>query len=125
MPTIRIHDILKDKVLVSRESARLVEHAIRSATSGGRTDDSGSESAPVTLDFEGVEGVAPSFVDELISIIESTVQRSHAANHLMVIVNPPTRLSSKFEAIARGHEALVRVRPDGAWVFSRTTPQTR
>ncbi len=110
MHTLRVHDVLKDKVLVSRESARLLEVPLEGmiATEGTTVD------SRVTVDFEGVEGIAPSFLDELLTIFESLV----GGEQCLVIANAPTRLSLKFEAVARGHEMSVRALPDGSWLVS-------
>jgi len=118
MRTIRVNDILKDRILVSRESARLLEDALKKtilcpALPGGET--------PVTVDFEGVEGMAPSFLDELLSAFESLVgKETNGQGRCLIVANPPTRLSLKFEAIARGHGMSVTALPDGSWRLQDT-----
>ena len=38
----------------------------------------------------------------------------------LIVANPPTRLSLKFEAVARGHGMSVRALPDGSWLLTDT-----
>ena len=116
MHTLRANDILKDKILVSRESAHLLEDAMNAMMADTTTPGNPSDSTSLAVDFEGIEGIAPSFLDELVSIFESIVgSRTDAPERCLVIANPPTRLSLKFEAIARGHGMSVQALPNGSW----------
>ena len=121
MKTLQVNRFLKDKILVSRESAHLLEDAIRELTDSVAATETPSKPTPIAIDFAGVEGVAPSFLDELLSIFESLVGAPANDNELcLIIANPPARLSLKFEAIARGHGMSVRAQPDGSWLMART-----
>ena len=116
MPTLRVNDVLKERVLVSRESARLLEDALRKIVASAGTSIDASNTAQMTVDFMGVEGVAPSFLDELLSIFESHVGvRTDGHKRCLIVANPPTRLSLKFEAVARGHGMSAEALPDGSW----------
>jgi hypothetical protein len=116
MHIFRVSDVLKDRILVSRESARLLEDALRAIVASARTPENAPEPTPVTVDFEGIEGIAPSFLDELLSIFESLLgAESSGRERCLIVANPPTRLSLKFEAIARGHGMSARALPDGSW----------
>ncbi len=119
MRTLRVHDILKDKILVSRESARLLEDALKTIRVNAVTPGEARDTTPVSVDFEGVEGVAPSFLDELLSVFESVLGAEPGGREQgLIVANPPTRLSLKFEAIARGHGMSVRALPDGSWLLT-------
>ncbi len=119
MPTLRVHEVLKDRILVSRESARLLEDGLRAMLPGPRTPGNASPPTPVAVDFEGVEGMAPSFLDELLSIFESLIGlETNGPERCLIVAHPPTRLSLKFEAIARGHGMSVRALPDGSWCLT-------
>ena len=121
MRTLRVNDVLKDRILVSRESARLLEDALRAMMVSAKTPGEACGTTPVTVDFEGVEGIAPSFLDELLSIFESLIGgETNGAERRLIVANPPTRLSLKFEAIARGHGMSVRVIADGSWSLTDT-----
>ncbi len=116
MYTLRVNDVINDRILVSRESARLLEAALGTMMVRARKPGPDSGTTPVAIDFEGVEGVAPSFIDELLSIFESFVGTdTDGRERCLIIVNPPTRLSLKFQAVARGHRMSVRTLPDGSW----------
>lgn len=118
MPTLRVNDVLKDRVLVSRESARLLEGALRALLGSASTPGPVSIATPLTVDFEGVEGMAPSFLDELVSVFEALIGPGADGGRRLIVANPPTRLSSKFEAIARGHGMSVQALPDGSWLLA-------
>lgn len=117
---VRVRDILDGPVLISRESARTLEGPLSQAVtaSGGGT---ASPPAAVTLDFDGISGVAPSFVDEMIKILEELLVPVSATRPLrLTITRVPTRLSSKFSAIARGHSLSIETLPDGSWELRST-----
>ena len=119
MRTIRVNDVLEDRILISRESARLLEDALRAIMQSGSTPEHASAITPVVVDFQGVEGIAPSFLDELLSVFESLVAaETNGDEPYLIVANPPTRLSLKFEAVARGHGMSVRALPDGSWVLT-------
>jgi len=119
MRTFRVNDVLKDRILVSRESARLLEAPLSAMMGSARTPGNACGTTPVAVDFDGVEGIAPSFLDELLSIFESLIgSETSGEERCLIVANPPTRLSLKFEAIARGHGMSVRALPDGSWFLT-------
>ena len=119
MRTLRVNDVLKDKVLVSRESAHLLEDALNAIMAAAGTPENASGTTSMGIDFEGVEGMAPSFLDELLSIFESIMgSAADARERCLIVTNPPARLSLKFEAVARGHGMSVRALPDGSWLLT-------
>jgi hypothetical protein len=102
------------RALVSRESARRLSEELDRAISGV---DPGLE-----LNFEGVEAVTPSFVDELLGMIDQAIQRNVIDSKLeMVIVfaYPPTRLSSKFSAVGRGRGYEVSEVGESRWLMTK------
>lgn len=119
MSTLVVHEWLKDRVLVSRESARLLEEPLARLMKDAGRGGPGPNQGDVTVDFAGVEGMAPSFLDELFTIFESLVSAAGAGtSRRLRVASPPARLSSKFEAVARGHQLSVATQPDGAWLLS-------
>ncbi len=118
MHRLRVSSILKDAILVSRESARQLEDPLRTIMENARTPGNASGTTPVAVDFAGVEGIAPSFLDELLSIFESLVGTDGDGEKCLIVANPPMRLSLKFEAVARGHAMSVRALPDGSWFLT-------
>ena len=121
MCTLRVNDVLKDRILVTRESARLLQEAMSAMIAAAGTSGNPSGEASLGIDFEGVEGMAPSFLDELLSVFESLLgERGNVGKRCLIVANPPTRLSLKFEAIARGHGMSVRTTPNGSWLLTET-----
>ena len=119
MCILRVHDVIEDRILVSRESAHLLENALRAMMTGPPNPGAASGATPLTVDFDGVQGVAPSFLDELLSIFESLVVPGiDGRGQCLTIANPPTRLSLKFEAVARGHGMSVEALPGGSWLLA-------
>ncbi len=105
--------------MVSRESARRLEDALRTAMARTTTHENAGCTTPAIVDFEGVEGVAPSFLDELLSIFESIIgAEGNDRVPCLIVANLPTRLSLKFEAVARGHGMSVQALPDGSWFLT-------
>lgn len=111
MSALRIHDLLPNRVLVTRESARSIAPEIASAIASGEKG--------ITLDFAGIDGITPSFLDEVLSVIDEVFTSRATASFEIIIVKPPTRLSSKFAAIGRGHGLAIGERPDGSWLILR------
>ncbi len=121
MCTVQVNEVLKDKILVSRESAHLLEDALSAMIAAARTSGKPLGTTSMAVDFEGIEGIAPSFLDELLSIFEAIIgSETNGLERSLVIANPPTRLSLKFEAIARGHGMSARALPNGSWLLSDT-----
>ncbi len=121
MCTLRVNDILKDRILVSRESAHLLEDALSAMIAAAKASGKPSGPTAMAVDFEGIEGIAPSFLDELLSIFESVIgSDTSGLERFLIVANPPTRLSLKFEAVARGHGMSVRALPDGSWLLTNT-----
>lgn len=121
MSSVLVHQILTDKILVSRESAHCLRDALSSSLMSCRSG-AGSTGDPalVTVDFAGIEGMTPSFLDELISIFEGLLAHANeGCRAVLLVAHPPTRLSLKFEAVARGHEMVVEALPDGSWRLSQ------
>jgi hypothetical protein len=111
MTALRIHDLLPKRVLVTRESARSIVPEIVSAIASGEN--------AITLDFAGIDGITPSFLDEVLSVIDEVIASRETGSFETIILKPPTRLSSKFAAIGRGHGLTIGERPDGSWLILR------
>lgn len=110
MSAVRVFDLLTRRVLVARSSAREIASAIERALSEG--------DGAVELDFEGIEGVTPSFVDETLGVIQAILERTHIGLERIVVSHPPTRLSSKFKAIGRGRNLVLTETAEGTWVIT-------
>ena len=107
---VKVVDLLKKRVLVTRESARAIEPELRAALREG--------SGSVELDFTEVEGMTPSFLDETIAILSDTLRESRARESLRIVLkNPPTRISSKFVAVGRSYNLSVAADDQGAWIM--------
>ncbi len=105
---LKLYELTGKKVLVTRESARSLASALSDALASADGD--------VTLDFSGIEGITPSFVDEILSLLEALEREEHKSVRV-VFVNPPTRLSAKFAALASSHGTAISEPQQGVWTF--------
>ncbi len=113
MGVIKVHDLIPLRALVTRESAQAIAGAI---------DASGlTREETIVLDFAGIEAVTPSFVDEVLGICEDALARQGSNTGMIAVVNPPTRLSSKFTAVARGRGMTILESADGSWTIRAGT----
>jgi len=116
---ISLRELTPNRVLVTRESARAL---------GQSVDKEAALGSPILrLDFAGIEGITPSFLDELMSVVEEAFQRVKQPQFRVAILKPPTQFSAKFAAIARGRELLIKELQDGSWLVEKGghTPAAR
>jgi hypothetical protein len=114
--SLAVHSLMGKRVLVTRESARGLAPAIRSAID--------RERRTVGLDFDHVDGITPSFLDELLSVVQELFAVAQTPSFRVEILHPPTELSSKFAAIGRGRDLKIVETQDG-WVIAREAPAAR
>lgn len=106
-----VYELLGKRILVTRESARKIQGELAAILC--------QSPGEVELDFHGIEGLTPSFLDETLSVIEESIRESDSSALRVVIKNPPTHLSSKFAAVARGHKLVIVESNEGNWIISR------
>jgi hypothetical protein len=110
--TVSIFEKVQRKALVTRESARRIEQALVEALS--------RQPKEIAIDFSGIEAVTPSFVDEILTVLDELAARTQHSPLRIVFLNPPTRLSDKFAAIGRGHKVEIRESGLNAWMLIRS-----
>jgi len=111
MGTVMIYDLVGKRVLVTRQSARTIDPMLAIAVA----EDEGE----VVLDFSGVDGITPSFLDEILAIIEKHLRASQEGKFRVIVANPPTRLSAKFSAVGRGRGLSIGESERGAWIITK------
>lgn len=117
MPVLHVFQLIPRRALVARATARQIASAIKGTLS--------SSEGVIELDFDGIEAVTPSFVDEILGVIQAVVDQENVGLERIIVSHPPTRLSSKFEAIGRGRNLRVAEEPDGTWVITPTVSEDR
>ena len=110
MTEVRIYDLLGKKVLVTRSSARTLSDAFADWAQSGNDR--------AAFDLENIMGITPSFFDEMLLMVEEVGETSQR----ITIANPPTELSSKFQAVARAHGLVISEGEGGSWLVGR--PET-
>jgi STAS-like domain of unknown function (DUF4325) len=107
---LHIFDVIPKRALVARATARQIGSEIETKL--------GTSGKAIELDFTGVEAVTPSFIDEILDVIQHIVDQSGLELEKILVTNPPTRLSSKFEAIGRGRNLHMAEGQDSMWVIT-------
>jgi len=110
MSIVDVHYLFKKRALVTRESAELLRDFMVEASEG---------KGKVTLDLKGIEAITPSFIDQVLLIVEESLSRGSNGFEILVL-NPPTRLSSRFAAIGRAHRVSLTEDAMGNWLISPT-----
>ena len=110
MTTIRIGDMVRNRVLVTRTSARNVGNSVAGKLM--------SPTETMELDFEGIRGITPSFFDELL-LSMGELAKGQGRDLNLRIVNPPSELSSIHEAIGRAHGLSISESESGSWLVGR------
>jgi hypothetical protein len=109
-----VFNLLQRRALVSRGAAQTILAAIESEPPVSDTT--------LDLDFSGVDAVAPSFVDELISGLWGS---NALAFSQIRIIRPPSRLSEKFLAIGRSRGLAMEEGEDGEWIITLSAESAR
>ena len=110
MGSLKIFDLVGTRVLVTRSSARKLAPDLADVLVGG--------SGEITLDFAGIDGLTPSFLDEILSVLEESVLASGGGRLRVQVMNSPTQLSSKFAAVGRSHGLVAKESESGTWIIS-------
>lgn len=103
------------RALVTRQSARSLVTRLADAVARSDTE--------IQLDFKGIEAVTPSFMDELLETIDESLKGASIGTKtrfVVVIKNPPTRLSTKFSAIGKGRGYDISLTGDDGWLMTRS-----
>lgn len=108
MKDLKVYDLLRKRALITRESAAKIGDALAEAWDEGR----------LIVDFAGVDAVTPSFVDEILTMVETVLRGKNQVDPAVIFVHPPTRLSAKFAAVGRAHQLNVIESEDGAWIIT-------
>jgi len=106
MQTIEVFQLLQRKILVTRESASAVREVIESSI---------RKEGEVALDFSGIDAVTPSFVDEILGIIDDARASASRREVRVVFSHAPTPLSAKYLAIGKRHRSTMSQSAPNAW----------
>ncbi|MDP3062285.1 MAG: hypothetical protein Q8O40_03575 [Chloroflexota bacterium] len=111
MKALKLYDFLGKRALVTRESARAIGPVIAAAIAEGR--------GRIELDFFGVDAITPSFLDEVLAMIDQQLSTMKEGMFDVIVLSPPTRLSSKFEAVGRSYGLTVSALEGGSWRITK------
>lgn len=108
MKALKVHEVLPRRALVTRESAEALRPAVEAITAEGNEE--------LALDFEGIEAVTPSFVDQTLSVLQNALRFSSRRD--IIFLNFPGRLSPGLAAVARARGVQVNESAEGHWIIS-------
>ena len=111
MKTLCLYKLLKRPMLVTRQAARSIAPDIGDALAEGQGE--------IILDFFDVKGVSPSFLSETLAVVEDCAEKIGGAGFRVVIENSPTKLSSKFVALGRGHGVNIHESDEKTWTITK------
>ena len=111
MTSLKIQELLPKRVLTSRDSARSIAAEVADAV---RLGDGGLE-----VDLQGVLGMAPSFFDELLSVIEKGAHVAGKQPGEIIVSHPPSALLAKHHLVCKGHGLRVSEDASGRWVITQ------
>lgn len=109
MEPIKVRSTISDPLLTTRSLAQELEPSFKEHGPSQR----------IELDFEGIEGITPSFFDGLLKTMEDTIQ-ARSSNATVVFHNLPRGVSSALELVARAHNLTLRS-DEERWVLSPRT----
>ena len=104
MPHVVLADFIETHVLGARSSVVAFAQALR--------DSMASDGGKIELDFEGIQAVSPSALDELLTSI-----RHLSRDRDIQLSNVASGASWKFEAIARAHGRTLVENGPRSWVL--------
>lgn len=106
MEIVNVYPLYKRRALVTRESAGTLRNVIHEV---------GGESS-VALDLTGIRAITPSFIDQVLLMVEERLGRD--SDRLDVLfLNPPPGMASKLRPIGRAHNLSVAQDSKGNWVI--------
>ena len=107
MKLVKIYDLVRKRALITRQSAGAVGEALANSA-----DERG-----ITLDFAGVDAVTPSFIDEVLAVLEDALKTKDREKFQVIFLHSPTRLSTKFAAVGRAHRLEITESEEGTWII--------
>lgn len=93
-----MHEFAASPVLVTRKSAQAIGPLLRGAL---------RQSATAVLDFEGIEGTTPSFIDEMLRLIRVALGDSTRTTADVLVKNFPAPGVSRLPILAELHGLMV------------------
>ena len=107
MKLLKICDLIRKRALITRQSASAIGDALANSA-----DERG-----ITLDFAGVDAVTPSFIDEILAVLEDALKTKDRDTFQVIFLHSPTRLSTKFAAVGRAHRLEITESEEGTWII--------
>ena len=102
MHVVKVYPLYKRRALVTRESASLLRGAVF------------ADKGRVALDLSGIEAITPSFIDQMLLIVEESLGRDSDRLDVLLLNAPPGM--EKLRPIGRAHHASVAEDAKGNWV---------
>ncbi len=113
MSIVRLMEHANARVLVTRSAATELRAAIEAALQ--------KDARTIEFDFGGIRVLAPSFIDQLLIIVEQVeAAMAPVGNAKVTLRSCPAGMREKLAAIGRAHDADVIEQDDQTWVLRRS-----
>ncbi len=80
--------------------------------------------SPLVIDFDGIDGVSPAFVDEILTMLD---EADAPGPERLVFANLPTKLSMKYTVLAGAHSKEIELDASGereTWILTPSAAST-
>ena len=112
---VKVKERLPRRALVIRGSARELGEELALEAAGD---------SPLVIDFDGIDGVSPAFVDEILTMLD---EAEAPGPERLVFANLPTRLSRVYTVLAGAHSKEIELDASGereTWILTPAAAPT-
>ena len=112
MEVVRVYSLFNRRALVTRGAAGVLRHNVLAA---------GHRGEPLALDLSGIDAITPSFLDQLLFVVEESLP-SGAPPVKLLMLNSPPGFRDRMESIGRYHHLKVVSDAQGDWLVPADSP---
>ena len=106
MNVVNLYSIFNQRALVTRESTNVLKDDVCVAARDGE---------PLALNLSGIQAMAPSFLDQLLLMMEESLPAGAPPVKLLMLNSPPG-FRDRMESIGRYHHLKVLSDHQGDWL---------
>ena len=107
MKVVNLFSTFNQKSLVTREATSVLKDDVCGATQGGE---------PLAFDLSGIQSMTPSFLDQLLLMVEESLP-SGVERVKVLMLNSPPGFRDRMESIGRYHRLKVVSDAQGDWLL--------
>ena len=107
MKAIKLFPMFNKRALVTRGATHVLKEELVTSTRLGE---------PLALDLSGIQSMTPSFLDQLLLMVEESLP-DKSAPYKVLMLNSPAGLRDRMESIGRYHQLKVVSDQVGDWLI--------